>query len=183
MTHPVQRKEMEEVFALMGVALATLHEIERDFANSVLVGLTNRQRKKHDTVQDLLEARSKMTFGQLVGHMKEQWTLKPEVEFFIDTFLKERNAFIHGLTTLDGYNPRHKRQRARLRKRVETFIEMSLLARRIFRAANYASIDFAQWWLTQHGVEHEPLPRVESIEDDIDSFLEMLGDQREPEQL
>jgi hypothetical protein len=44
MAHPVQRKEMEEVFAMMGVALATLHEIEKDFASSFLVGLTERQK-------------------------------------------------------------------------------------------------------------------------------------------
>ena len=178
MGHPVQKKEMEEVFALMGIALATLHEIEKDFVSSFLVGLTERQKKKHVTMQQLLEAREKMTFGQLVNHMKEQWTLKPEVEYFIDSFLQERNTFIHGLTALDGFNPRYKRQRAKLRKRVEHFIEVALLARRIFRAAYYASNDFAQWWLREHQGVNIDLPANEDIKDEIAFFLELLGDQR-----
>jgi hypothetical protein len=134
-------------------------------------------------MEELLEARNKMTFGQLVSHMKEQWILKPEVGQFIDFFLQERNTFIHGLTALEGYNPRYKQQRVKLKHRVLQFMEMALLARRIFRAANFASNDFASSWLKEHKDVDIKLPHDPNIQEEIDFFLELLGDQREELQL
>ena len=38
--------------------------------------------------------REKTTFGRMIGVMKEEWSLHPIFEIFIDAFVKERNIFI-----------------------------------------------------------------------------------------
>ena len=37
--------------------------------------------------------REKTTFGRMIGVMKEEWSLHPIFEIFIDAFVKERNIF------------------------------------------------------------------------------------------
>jgi hypothetical protein len=171
--------ETEEAWGMMGCALTLLHEIERDLAQAIFVGLTPKQKKKYPTVNALQEARAKMTFGQLVGIMKEQWHLTGEFDEFINNFVEERNHLVHDLTELPGFGVARKRDRVRLAQRVGRFVQMAFIARRVFRGANFASVDFMRHWVkTQKGVD-VPIELSAEAEDRIEDFFSILGDQRD----
>lgn len=173
-----QKQDMQDVCAMMGLALTLLHEIEQELAEAFYVGLTEKQKKKHPTVNDLIAARSKMTFGQLVNLMKEQWQLDHGFDRFLDAFVDERNQFVHSLTTQEGFGILRKRDRNRLRKRLGHFINQAFLAKRLFRAARYTTVDFAQYWLKKHEGVDLNLPKIPEIEREIDVFLGLLGELR-----
>ena len=127
MTKEERLEEMEEVWAMMGLTLTIFHEIEYHLSQAFLLGINEKARRQDKKIKELLSDREKMTFGRMIGVMKEEWSLHPIFEMFIDAFVKERNIFIHKLTSLDGYNVLYKRDRNRLKKRLEGFIEVEML--------------------------------------------------------
>src|SRR5258707_13620555 len=103
MNRTPSRAVVQETFALLGLAVHILHEIESHFAQATLLGLTDKQKRKHKSINDLWNARDKMTFGQLVAHFKEDWILESTFEGLLDRFVTERNVVVHRLTCLEGY--------------------------------------------------------------------------------
>jgi hypothetical protein len=132
--------EMKDVFALMGLTLSILHEIEKDFSRAFVFGLTERDKKKGKTFGDLWEDRDHMTFGRMVSIMKEKWELDPVLELFLDTFVKERNIFIHKLTKMDGYGIFGKAKRKKLAKRVDLFFQLTICFSK-YHMEEYKKID------------------------------------------
>ena len=115
-----------------------------------------------------------MTFGALISTMKEQWQLHPALEQFLDEFLQERNTFVHRLTTLDGFGLVRKRDRERLERRVDRFLDMAFAANQLFSAAQDASLSFAQNWLKEHKGIDVGVEFPEHAEREITSFLALV---------
>jgi hypothetical protein len=83
------KEAMQESFAVLGLAIHLLHEIENHFSQATLLGLAEKQKRKHQSINDMWAARDRMTFGQLVPLFKEDWDLQPEFEFVLDKFVEE----------------------------------------------------------------------------------------------
>lgn len=167
-------QEQQETFALLGLAVALCQEIESKFAQSILLAMTEKQRKKYTTFGELLVARDKMTFGQLVMLFKEDWDLKPEFEHLLDCFVRERNVVVHRLTILEGHGLRTKRERQRINKRLAKFIDLAFLIHKAFNASYQASQEFQSWWLKEYQGTDLPFKVPNEAEDDIISFLDMI---------
>jgi hypothetical protein len=173
--------ETTEAWGLMGGALTLMHEIESDLAHAIFVGLTEKQKRKYPTLSALIEARKKMTFGQLVGLMKEQWEITPEFDGFLDMFVEERNHLVHDLTVLPGFSVDKARDRKKLIRRVGLFVQACYLARRIFRGAAFASIDFMAYRARKQGFKID-IQTSEEIELRMAEFFDVIGKvRREPQ--
>lgn len=148
------RAELQATFAALGMAVHVLHEIESYFAQAILLGLTDRQKRKHKNMNELWSAREKMTFGQLVAHFKEDWILEATFEGNLDNFVLERNVVIHRLTALDGYGVETTENLKTLNARLLAFIEKAFLMRRFFHGAFLTSNEFASHTLKHaHGID------------------------------
>ena len=147
------REALQDSFTRLGMALQILHEMERFFAQATLLGLTDKQRRKHETMNDLWAARDKMTFGQMVLLFKEDYILPLEFEKALDAFVLERNVIVHRITTLEGYRLDSTEDRERLNERISTFIEQALFFRKFFHGAFLASNEFARGILKSGGVD------------------------------
>ncbi len=166
--------EMKDVFALMGLTLSILHEIEEDFSRAFLFGMTERDKKKGKTFGELLEDRDHMTFGRMVSIMKEKWELDPLLELFFDTFVKERNIFIHKLTKMDGYGIFGKAKRKKLAKRVDLFFRLTLMARKLFSSAFDATICFSKYHMEEYKKIDVDFQVPEEIMQEVSEFMSLL---------
>lgn len=154
MTRKPSRAELQDTFAALGMAVHVLHEMESYFAQAILLGLTDRQKHKHKNMNELWNAREKMTFGQLVAHFKEDWILDSTFEGHLDNFVLERNVVIHRLTALDGFGVETTEDLKTLNARLLAFIEQALLMRRFFHGAFLTSNEFASHTLKRaHGID------------------------------
>jgi len=173
--------DMQEVCAKMGLCLAMLHEIEDKFAKSILFGLNERDKRKGRPFKEVWASRDEMTFGRLVMIMKEKWNLNPELEEFLETFVKERNVFVHRLTSAKGFSLRSKRDRKRLEKRVDRFMELAFVANRLFTSALYTSIDFTQDWLKKTRGIDAGVRFPAEVQERIADFLELVDPKPVPD--
>lgn len=171
MTKEERLEEMEEVWTMMGLTLTIFHEIEYHLSQAFLLGINERARRQNKTIKEIMSDRGKMTFGRMIGVMKEEWSLHPIFEMFIDAFVKERNIFIHKLTTLDGYNVLYKRDRKRLKKRLAGFIEVSMLAQKIFESAWFVSMAFGVRLAEKEEGKKIPFDIPPEIAEGIKEFL------------
>lgn len=138
------KEALQETFAFLGLALHMLHGIESHFAQATLLGLTERQKRKHRTVSDLWKAREKMTFGQMVLLFKEDWELDPDFEKLLDEFVSERNFIVHRITAEKGFGIASARDRRKLNARLATFIDKTYFMSEFFHGAYVASLEFAR---------------------------------------
>ena len=166
--------EMKDVFGKMGLTLSILHEIEEDFSRAFLFGMTERDKKKGKTFGDLWEDRDHMTFGRMVSIMKEKWELDPVLELFLDTFVKERNIFIHKLTKMDGYGLFGKRKRKKLARRVDFFFRLTLIARKLFASALDATMCFGKYYIEKREKIDIGLQFPEEIIQEVSGFMSLL---------
>ena len=115
-----------------------------------------------------------MTFGRMVSIMKEKWELDQVLELFLDTFVEERNIFIHKLTMMDGYGIFGKAKRKKLAKRVDLFFQLTLIAKKLFASASYATIHFSNFYLKEHEKIDIGLQLSEEIMREVSGFMSLL---------
>jgi hypothetical protein len=174
MSHKPSREVLQETCALLGLAVHMLHQIELYFAQATLLGLTDKQKRKHGRIFDLWDARDKMTFGQMVAHFKEDWILESAFEKLLDNFVTERNIVVHRLTVLEGYGLRKAKDRKKVNARLTTFIDQAFLMCRFFRGAYAASNEFARYIVKDRQGIDTPLVTPKEWLEDRDMFLSLV---------
>jgi hypothetical protein len=174
MSSEPSRAEVQETFALLGFAIHILHQIEEHFAQATLLGLSEKQQRKHSTINDLWNARERMTFGQMVLHLKEDWILEPAFEKQLDAFVAERNIVIHRLTSLEGYGVESPNELAALKERTAAFIEQEFLMSKFFHGAYLASNEFARQMVKEHDGMDIPLETPDEWKQNRDLFLSLV---------
>jgi hypothetical protein len=112
-----------------------------------------------------------MTFGQLVSHFKEDWSLEPDFERLLDQFVEERNQVVHRITTLNGFGVATARERKKLNARLGAFINTAFFMHKVFHGAYLASNEFARDWLKSSKGIDIPLVTPEEWIDHRDLFL------------
>lgn len=88
----------------MGLAMTKCHEIETLFSRSFVFGVSEKQKKKYDTILDFFKGWEKKTFGNLIRSMQESFEIDDEVNQALTLFLDMRNQLVHGITTKPRYD-------------------------------------------------------------------------------
>jgi hypothetical protein len=180
MSKKPSREALQETFALLGMAVHMLHQIESNFAQATLLGVTNKQKRKYATINDLWNARDKMTFGQMVTHFKEDWILEPGFEELLDGFVAERNIVVHHLTALKAYGVERAKNRKKLNARIVAFIEQSFFIHKFFHGAYLASNEFASYAVKDVRGIDIPFTTPNEWLDDRDMFLSLVTYRHKP---
>ena len=167
------KNDTSEIFTLLGLGLTLLHEIEDNFAKSLLFGLNERDRQAGRTFAELQKSREEMTFGRMAAILKEEWRLHPLFEWFLDFFVNERNLFVHKLTRLHGYGLLRRRERQRLKKRLIAFVQIAMGARELFESAMFASAHLAMNILRNKSEEAKDLELPEEVMARVIDILEL----------
>lgn len=64
------------LYSLMGMALSICHEIEYFLSKSFIFAITEEQKRKYITINDLWEGWSKKTFGQLIRLIQDGYNIE-----------------------------------------------------------------------------------------------------------
>jgi hypothetical protein len=173
----VKRSELSEesldALAMMGLALRVVHEIEDYLAQAFVLGITDRERTRSMTVNEYLAQRERMTFGQLVAKLKAAWELDPELEQFLDLFVKRRNLLVHRLTIQKGFDPETKAGANRLRKWLGSFLKLAFVAHRLIRGGWTFSVEAARNLVEKSGAHIPPIEPPEEFLQEAREFLAM----------
>lgn len=156
------------LYKLLGICIARCQEIEHYIAHSFLLGISEKQKRRYDTINDLTEGWKKKTFGQLIAAIEEAYDIEPTVKICIQLFLDMRNQLVHGLTT----SPRNDIHTSWGQDEMVSFLMLfemlSRPIRKAFRASFYASIDFGvKQWLNDNEKFKRLLSRKQDKEIDI----------------
>lgn len=92
------------LFGGLGESLALCHEIEWYISRAFVLALSDKEKTKYRTINDLTEAWSKKTFGQLFKIIKETYKVEPTIEAGLEAFLQMRNKIVHGICTDPQYD-------------------------------------------------------------------------------
>jgi hypothetical protein len=160
----------------MGLALRILHDTEKYLADAVILGITDKERARPITLKEYLAQRQRMTFGQLIGKLKEAWQLEPDLENFLDLYVQRRNILVHSLTAQAGFDPDTKRGAKRLQKWLRSFLDMTLVAHRLMRGGWTFSAEFLRRSaMNDHPGKFEDVEPPEYLLEEAKSFLAMAN--------
>jgi hypothetical protein len=137
------------LLTMIGVCLAMCQEIEHYIAHSFVLGISERQKRRYKTIDDLREGWKKKTLGSLLAAIDEAYEIQPLVRASFQLFLQMRNQLIHGLIKSDRYDIDTDWGRRELIAFLTFFDIVSRSVRRIFRSSFYASIDFGVEYLSK----------------------------------
>jgi hypothetical protein len=136
----------------LGMFLVRCQQIEHYIAQSFLLGVSKKQKRKYETIDDLRAGWKKKTFGNMLQSIEEAWEIHPIVKESFDLFLEHRNFLIHHIATSDQYNIRTSWGQDELLAFLTFFDAHSRMVKKAFRASFYASIDFgAKHWGVPEG--------------------------------
>ncbi|MGO8370741.1 hypothetical protein ACC808_20155 [Rhizobium ruizarguesonis] len=92
------------VHQMLGRCLVRCQEIEKNLSNSFIFCAPQKNKPEGKTISDLQAEWKRLTFGQLVKMIKNDWEMVPEVEGALDLFKNSRNLFVHRLCTDPRYD-------------------------------------------------------------------------------
>ena len=136
------KPEIHLVTAL-GICLIRCQQIEHYIAQSFLLGISKKQKRKYTTINDLRAGWMKKTLGNMLQCIQEAWEIHPLVKANLEFFLENRNLLIHGVATNERFNIRTRWGQRELLSFLNFFDVHSRIVKRAFRASFYASIEFA----------------------------------------
>lgn len=119
------------------------------------------------------EAWKKKTFGQMLKTIKAAWLLDPDFERHLELFKSMRNQLVHGLTTSDRYNISDSWGQDECFSFLIFFEIVSQPVRAAFRAALYASLEFAAHYF-QSDTEKPAIKLTKKQKDEIHIFAEFF---------
>ena len=108
-----------------------------------MLGLNESDKQRYVTIGNMRKAWEKKTFGQMLTTIKAAWTLDPEFERHLELFKSMRNQLVHGLTTSDRYDISDQWGQDECFSFLVFFEIVSQPVRAAFRAALFASMEFA----------------------------------------
>lgn len=168
-------EDIEKIlYEMMGLATAQCHEIEFYFANSFVFAVSEKQKKKYDTIREFLEGWRKKTLGNLISSIEESFEIKGEWKIWIKGFIELRNQFVHGLTTKERYNMRDEWGRRELISFLAIFLKYCEPVKAIAESCFLFSIKFANEKLIEDGEEKLILEETEDVKGKLALFGEVF---------
>lgn len=156
------------VFSAMGLALSHCHEIEYLLSNSFLIGLlglSDKEKSKYDTINDLNEGISKKTFGQLLRIIQEAFEIEPTIEASLNLFLNMRNKLVHGITKDKRYDIHDEWGQKELISFLDIFLILAKPIKEIALSCYVTSMQFGLEIMKKEG-----LPVIKLPEDSIEKL-------------
>jgi len=158
----------------LGICLVRCQQIEHYIANSFLLGISEKQKKKYKTINDLRAGWKKKTLGNMLQSIEEAWEIDPIVKASFELFLNNRNTLIHGIATSEQYDIRTLWGQHELLSFLKFFDIHSRMVKKAFRGSYYASLDFAiKQWGTPPGMPKKIFGRKQI--EDIEFFVQCFS--------
>jgi hypothetical protein len=130
------------LYSVMGIALSVCHEIEHYLSESFIFGITESQKRKYETINDLWEGWSKKTFGELIRLIQDGYNIEPIVKNGLELFRDMRNKLVHGITINERYNIHDEWGQKELLSFLDVFLTLANSIKQISFACYSASIQF-----------------------------------------
>lgn len=127
----------------LGMCLASCQLIEHYIAHSFLLGVSKQQKRKYETLNDLIKGWRRKTLGNMLRCIEEAWEIEPTLKAGLELFLECRNRLVHGITTDEQFDIRTHWGREELVAFLSFFDIQSRVVKAAFRSSYYASIHFA----------------------------------------
>jgi hypothetical protein len=143
------------LLSMLGICVARCQEIEHLIAHSFILGISDKQKRRYKTINDLVEGWKKKTLGQLINAIREAYDIEPIFNASLDLFLNMRNELTHGLTVSDRYDIRTSWGQDETIAFLTFFEFVSRIIRKAFRSTFYASIEFG----TQYLIDEKEIPK------------------------
>jgi hypothetical protein len=164
----------KHLITMLGMCLVRCQQIENYITHSFLLGISEKQKKQYETINDLRLGWKKKTLGNMLHCMQEAWTIDPLVKMGFELFLQERNLLIHGITTEERFDIQTSWGQKELLAFLVFFDVHSRIVKKAFRAAYYASIDFAmKQWGKPKGLPKNLLTKKQK--DEIGLFVQFFS--------
>lgn len=138
------------IATMLGMCLVRCHQIEDYISKSFILGISDRQKKKYATLNDLKSGWRKKTLGNMILCIKEAWDIDPTLDAGIEMFREMRNMLIHEVTTHTKYDTNTEWGKKELIKFLRLFDIGSDVVRLAFRSSFAFSVAYA--------LEHFDLP-------------------------
>jgi hypothetical protein len=124
----------------LGICVAMCQLIEYYIYNSFLLGISKRQKRKYETLNDLKNGWKKKTLGDMLKSIEEAWKIEPVLKANFQLFLAHRNLLIHGITMEERFDIRTHWGREELVAFLAFFDIHARIVKKAFRSSYYASI-------------------------------------------
>lgn len=166
---------MEKIlYEMMGIATKECHEIEYYFSNSFIFAVSEKQKKKYNTINDFLKGWSKKTLGNLIASIEESFEIKENWKICLKGFIEMRNQFIHGLTTKERYHINEEWGRRELINFLTIFLDYCKPVKAIAESCFIFSICFANDKLIDKKENKIPMKKTEDIKEKLALFNEIF---------
>jgi len=162
------------LLTMVGMCLAVCQQIEHYIVHSFLLGVSERQKRKYQTIYDLRNGWKRKTLGNLLAAIDEGYEIEPLVRSSFDLFLQMRNQLIHGLLTSERYDINTDWGRRELLAFLSFFDIVAKSVRRVFRSSFYASIQFGVEYLSEEEKPPKKLLTRKQIKE-IDLFIHFFS--------
>ena len=127
---------------LLGICVIRCQEIEHLIANSFILGVSDPEKHKYETIREMIESWERKTLGQQLRTIKHSWLIDPELDATLTVFLDMRNRLVHGLTTSDRYNFQTLWGQKEMAGFLFYFEFISRSVRKVFRCAWCATAEY-----------------------------------------
>jgi len=141
------------LLSMLGICVARCQEIEYFIAHSFILGISKTQKRRYETINDLVEGWKKKTLGQLIKAIREGHNVEPMFDASLDLFLNMRNELTHGLTVSERYDISTSWGQDETVTFLTFFEFVSRIVRKAFRSTFYASIEFGIQFLVEDQTE------------------------------
>ncbi len=159
------------VHEMLGRCLVRCQEIEHNLARSFIFCAPHKKKQKNKTISDLTAEWSRLTFGQLIKMIKNDWEMLPELDGALDMYRHSRNLFIHRLCTDPRYDISTRWGVMEFLPFLQFFDLQTKIVMRASEASLAASLDFA---VRQFGAPGDFEPLGDEHEERVAAFFEMF---------
>ncbi|MHA6533948.1 hypothetical protein [Paenibacillus sp. BAC0078] len=153
----------EQLYSAMGLALTQCHEIESLFSKSFIFAISEKQKKKYETINDFIKGWEKKTLGGLLSAIQEAFAIETEIKKALDLFLDMRNTLVHGITTKQRYDIDTDWGQRELLSFLDLFLSLCTPVKEVAASCFEVSVEFANTFLLEESDEKIPLMRSDEL--------------------
>jgi hypothetical protein len=131
------------IATMLGMCLVRCHQIEDYISKSFILAVSDKQKRKYQTIRDLQIGWRKKTLGNMIICVKEAWEIDVTLDAGVEMFREMRNLLIHGITTHERYDISTEWGKKELIQFIRLFDIGSRVVRLAFRSSYAFSLAYA----------------------------------------
>lgn len=146
-----------QLYTALGLALTKCHEIESLFSKSFIFGVSEKQQRKYETINDFSGGWEKKTLGGIFNAAQEAFEIEAEIKMALDLFLHMRNKLVHGITTTERYNIYTDWGQRELVAFLDLFLSLCAPIETVAASCLEFSVEFSNTFLLKENSERIPI--------------------------